>query len=79
MDVHLPTELEAKLARLAAHQGLDSSSLVVEAVERMVDYDAWFLAEVEKGLAEAESGQTRAHEEVGAQMESYLATKRSQL
>ncbi|MBV8436299.1 MAG: hypothetical protein JOY95_02155 [Silvibacterium sp.] len=50
MEVSLPIELQAKLARLAAQQGRDSNSLVVEAVERLVDYDVWFAAEVEKGL-----------------------------
>jgi predicted transcriptional regulator len=39
MEVHLSNDLEAKLTQLAAQQGRDSSALVVEAVERMVDYD----------------------------------------
>ena len=39
--------------RLAVQRGSDSNSLVVEAVERMVDYDEWFLREVEKGEAAA--------------------------
>jgi predicted transcriptional regulator len=45
----------------------------VEAIERFVDYDAWFLAEVDKGLAEVESGETLSHEEVGAQLQRYLS------
>jgi predicted transcriptional regulator len=34
--------------------GRDSEALVMEAVERMVDYDEWFLAKVERGLAQVE-------------------------
>jgi toxin ParE1/3/4 len=52
MDIQLYPDLEAKLAILAEQQGRDRAGLVVEAIERFVDYDAWFLAEVDKGLAE---------------------------
>ncbi len=54
MEVRLSPELEAKLDRVAAQQGRDTESLVHEAVERLVDYDRWFLGEVEKGLAAAD-------------------------
>jgi predicted transcriptional regulator len=77
MEVHLSNDLETKLSHLAAQQGRDSSSLVVEAVERMVDYDEWFLAEVEKGLAQVEQGKTLSHEDMGARLEKYLASKQS--
>jgi predicted transcriptional regulator len=36
----------------------------VEAVERLVNYDEWFLREVQKGLAAADSGELVDHEEV---------------
>jgi predicted transcriptional regulator len=75
MDVTLPADLEAKLSRLAADQGRDCVSLVVEAVARMVDHEAWFLAEVDKGLAELELGQTLNHEDVGEQLENRLARR----
>jgi predicted transcriptional regulator len=64
MEVRLKPELEAKLSRLANEQGRDRESLVVEAVERMVNYDAWFLQEVEKGLAAADRGKFLEHEEI---------------
>jgi predicted transcriptional regulator len=38
-----------------------------EAVERFVDYDHWFLREVDKGLAAAERAELVDHEEVGKQ------------
>ncbi|HET7108749.1 MAG TPA: hypothetical protein VFI38_18185 [Candidatus Acidoferrum sp.] len=57
-------DLEEKLSRLASEKGRDRESLVVEAVERMVDYDAWFVQEVEKGLASADRGEFIEHEEI---------------
>jgi predicted transcriptional regulator len=64
MEVHLKPDLQAKLTRLATEQGRDSESLVVEAVERMVNYDEWYLQEVEKGLAAADRGELIDHEDV---------------
>jgi len=62
--VRLNPDLQAKLTRLATQQGRDSESLVVEAVERMVNYDEWFMQEVEKGLAAADRGEFVDHEEI---------------
>ena len=61
--------------RLAVQWGLASEALVQEAVERMVSYDEWFVAEVEVGLKQIEQGQTSSHEEVGTRIHAYLATK----
>ncbi len=60
----LNPDLQAKLRRLAEQQGRASTALIVEAVERMVNYDEWFLREVDKGLAAAESGQLVDHADV---------------
>ncbi len=49
---------------MTAEQGRATESLVVEAVERMVSYDEWFLREVDKGLVAAERGQLVDHAEV---------------
>jgi predicted transcriptional regulator len=38
---------------------------VQEAIEGFVDYDEWFLREVEKGLAAADRGELIDHEEIG--------------
>lgn len=64
MEVPLNPDLQAKLSRLAAQQGRATEALVVEALERMVNYDAWFLAEVEKGLTAAERGEMVDHARV---------------
>jgi predicted transcriptional regulator len=65
MEVHLPPDVQAKLNRIAAQQGRNTESLVHEAVERLVDYDEWFMGEVKKGLAAADRGEFIDHEEIG--------------
>jgi predicted transcriptional regulator len=42
MEVRLNSDLQAKLNLLAAEKSCDSQSLVVEAVERMVNDHRWF-------------------------------------
>jgi len=64
MEVPLSTGLQAKLAELASRQGRDAEALVVEAVERMVNYDEWFLREVDLGLDDADHGRLVDHNSV---------------
>ena len=64
MEVRFTPDLEAKLSRMAAEQGRETQALVVEAVERIINYDEWFAREVEKGLAAAERGEFSDHEDV---------------
>jgi predicted transcriptional regulator len=65
MEVQLTADLEAKLARLAAESGRDKQALAREAIERLIDYDEWFLREVDKGLAAADRGELIDQEDVG--------------
>ena len=65
MGAKITPDLEAKLTRLATERGQDTQALVREAIERLVEYDEWFLREVEKGLAAAEHGELIDHEDVG--------------
>lgn len=75
MELKLTAELQAKLDEVAAQQGRDAQSLVLEAVQRLVDYDQWFVREVEKGLAQIDRGEVLEHEEVGARLEKLLNEK----
>ena len=72
MEVTLSAELQAKLARIAQERGTNAQELAREAIERLVDYDDWFVREVEKGLAQIERGQTLTHEDVGARLNKHL-------
>jgi predicted transcriptional regulator len=64
VEVNLNPDLQAKLTRLAAERGSDTQTLAQEAIERFVDYDEWFMREVEKGLAAADRGELIDHEEI---------------
>ena len=63
--MNIGSDLQAKLVRLAAERGQDAQALVQEAIEKLVDYDEWFLREVESGLAAADRGELIDHEEIG--------------
>jgi len=77
MEVHLNPDLQAKLTRLAAEQGRNTEALVQEAIARFVDYDEWFIREVEKGLASADRGELLTHEDVGIRLEKLIASKQA--
>jgi predicted transcriptional regulator len=75
MELNLSPELEAKLTRIAEHEDKDLTSLVLEAVERMVNYNEWFVREVEKGLNQVERGEVLEHHDVGLLLEKLLTEK----
>ena len=76
MEVTLSPELQARLSRIAHERGTDAQALAREAIERLVDYDDWFVREVEKGLAQIERGEILSHDEVGARLDKRLTEKR---
>ncbi len=77
MEVNLSPDLEGKLARAAGRRGISADVLIREAIERAVDYDDWFIREVEKGLAQIDAGQVLWHDAVGARLEQKLAEHQS--
>ena len=77
MEVRLNPDVQARLVRLASERGRDAEALAREAIERFVEYDEWFVKEVEKGLAQIARGEVLAHEEVGARLEKSLIEKQS--
>ena len=72
-------QLQSQLAQLASQQGRDPETLAREAIERLVEYDEWFIREVEKGLAQVEEGKVLTHEQVGERLERLLAEKQSRV
>jgi predicted transcriptional regulator len=73
MELHLPLELEGKLAAAASRRGVSVDVLAREALERAVEYDDWFIREVETGLAQVDDGQTLTHDAVGERLAKKLA------
>lgn len=75
MEVNLSDEFQAKSARVAQERGVAVAELVREAIERLIEYDDWFVREVEKGLAQIDQGHTLTQEEVGARLNKHLTDK----
>ena len=73
MEVTLSPDLQAKLARIARDRGTDAEAVAREAIEQLVDYDDWFVREVEKGMTQIERGEVLSHEEVGTRLRERLA------
>lgn len=72
MELHLSQELEGRLAAAATRRGMSVEALAHETLERALDYDDWFIREVETGLAQVDAGQTLTHEAVGERMAKKL-------
>ena len=70
MEVQLSPEKEARLQDFATRTGRQAAQLVVEAVDRMLEYDARFIEAVEEGRAAARRGELLEHDEVVARIES---------
>ena len=70
MEVRLDPDLEAKLSKIASNQGRTAETLVQEAIERLVDYDEWFLQAVEQGLAAADRGEFIEHTDIRKMIDS---------
>jgi predicted transcriptional regulator len=77
MDVNLPPDLEGKLTLAAGRRGVSPETLIREAIERAVDYDDWFIREVEKGLAQVDAGQVLTHDDVGSRLDRKVAEQKS--
>ena len=70
MEVQFSPDQQARLSSIAAEQGRATEALVRDAVERFLNYDAWFLGEVDKGLAAADRGEFVEHDVVRKMIES---------
>jgi predicted transcriptional regulator len=77
MEIHFTPEKEALIQQLASRAGKDAAEVVQEAVDRLLDYDAWFIKQVEKGMEHAAKGELIDHEDVVARIEKRLKDKRS--
>jgi len=79
MEIRLTPEKEALLRELAARTGQNVEQVLQQAVDNLLDYDAWFIQEVEKGLAAADRGELIEHEEVMRRLEKRLREKQPHL
>ena len=72
MEVHLTSEQPARLAQFATRVGLNEQEVVVEAIDRMFEYDESLFTAVEQGRAAARRGELLEHEEVVDRIEQLL-------
>ena len=66
MSMRLPEELAEQLGALAEATGRTKSYLAVRAISDFVAREAWQVAEIKKGLAEADAGDFAQDEEDAA-------------
>jgi predicted transcriptional regulator len=71
VTVHLPTEIEARLDRLARTTSVSKSDLAADAIAACLDEQEHQLDRIREGLADAEAGRVVAHEEVARWLESW--------
>lgn len=66
MSMRLSKELATQLGNLAEATGRTKSFLAVQALQEFVEREAWQVAEIKKGLAEADAGDFATDEENAA-------------
>ena len=73
MEVGLTPDQFDKVAQLAQFerlaQGCAAETLDPEAIDKLLDYDEWFLREVDHGIAEADRGDFVEHDDVRKMIE----------
>ena len=64
MNLQVPPELEARLARLATETGRSVDQVALDLLASSIDHDDWFRREVEKGRVSARAGRLLSRDEV---------------
>ena len=64
MEVHFSPEQEARLSRIASHEGVDSEHFVRNAALRLVEERDRFAAAMREGIAQADRGELIDDDEV---------------
>jgi predicted transcriptional regulator len=66
MSMRLPADLASRLGDLAKATGRTKSFLALQAIQDFVEREAWQVAEITRGLNEADAGDFAADEEMAA-------------
>jgi predicted transcriptional regulator len=64
MTLHIPPELAARLARIAAQTGRTVDAVALDLLANSVVHDEWFRRELEIGRTSAREGRLLDHDEV---------------
>lgn len=71
LNVRVPDALYTQLEALAGATARTKSFLVVEALTRYVESQAWHIQDIHNGIAEADRGEFASSEEVSAVFAKY--------
>ena len=71
MSLRLPDEMADTLANLAKATGRSKSFMAIDALRDYVAREAWQIAEIQKALDEADSGDFATEEEVAATLNKW--------
>jgi predicted transcriptional regulator len=69
MNLQVPPDFEAKLARLASETGRTVDRVALDLLASSIDHDEWFRGEVELGRTAAREGRLLDHDEVATRMD----------
>ena len=67
-SIRLDEDTLLRLDSLAEIMHCSRAALIKEAVDKYLEYDAWFRAEVQKGIDEADRGELISHNDVKARL-----------
>ncbi len=74
--VRVPDELADKLDRIAQKLDRSRAYVAAQAIEKFVEQEAWQLAEIEAGIAEADKGDFASDEEISKTIAKYTGPGR---
>ena len=66
--VRLDPETRAQLDKMAEQIDRPRAWIIKEAVAQYLEREAWYLAELQKGIDDMEAGREISHEEMGARL-----------
>lgn len=67
--IALPQPLIKRLEKIATSSKRTPASIVKQAVQERLDYEEWFIKQVEEGLADVKAGRVYGKEEFWAQLD----------
>jgi len=67
-SIRLDDDTLLRLDALAEYRNCSRAALIKEAVDKYLEYDAWFRAEVQKGIDAADRGEVVTQEQMDADM-----------
>jgi predicted transcriptional regulator len=70
--IRLTPERMMQLEGYARQSGKDPAEIADEALAKYLDYEQWFICQVEEGLAAADRGELLEHDEVVRRIDEIL-------